>query len=469
MRAVLGLAAVAALAVLPGCDPARSTVDRPEDPVVLTGSALPRLRGRAPQRIVAFRYASGAWAQVPVQVDERAVVDFGVPPSSTPGPGTVGTVYGTSASGVTALQYTDAGTFTGADRDASFDSDDELVFMSSDLGGLAPDGEPAGVQPGSGVEVTVTDPLVKDSAGWLYLFESTGALVPSAGRSYVSYDFRLLSGDYRTTYRRGDGPNPENSAVSTSRYSHHFSDRWLDDQLVVRAGSSSAVDVLDRHKNLFAPDQCGRSEDTFNDAEGAFVVNKAGPVRAIRSYVGANSGPRTQRTHFFYAGRHDIATDLRVHAIPSVMDFFDYSPAASGMRYANDRNRNGVVVDGQPDSVAAGRLSWELLTGAQGSVIHTQRLQTNVAALQEPEAVSSYYLDDATPSVVQCTGDATAYGSSGPWVVRGIPDTDPASGTTNVVRALRSTTYRPPGVTNGDADLAWQRIAFGLAATTRDR
>ncbi|MDQ3147996.1 MAG: cupin domain-containing protein, partial [Actinomycetota bacterium] len=104
---LLGLLTV--LPLLTGCDPARSTVNRPDDPVVLTGSALPRLRGRAPGRIVAFRVTSGSWQQVPVQVDERAVVDFGVPPSTTPGPGVMGTVYGTSPSGVTALQYTDPG------------------------------------------------------------------------------------------------------------------------------------------------------------------------------------------------------------------------------------------------------------------------------------------------------------------------------------------------------------------------
>ena len=59
-----------------------------------------------------------------------------------------------------------------------------------------------------------------------------------------------------------------------------------------------------------------RSEDTFNDAEGAFIANKSGPVRAIRSYIGANSGPLTVRQHVFYERREDITTYLRVHAIP---------------------------------------------------------------------------------------------------------------------------------------------------------
>ena len=462
---LLVLATTALVPLLAGCEPARSTIARPDDPVVLTGSALTRLRGKAPNRIVAFRVTpEKTWQQVPVQVDERAVVDFGAYPTSNTTPGTVGTVYGGAPIGRTALQYTDANTFTGPDPDASFDADDELVFMASDLGGLAPQGHPAGVVAGSAVEVTVEDPLDEDALGWLYLYETTGSLQPGAGRSYVSYSFGLASGAYLSTYKRAAGPNPESSTVTTARYSHHFGDRWRDDSLVVRAGNATQVDLLDRHKSRLIPGNCGRSEDTFNAGEGAFVVNKSGPVRAIRSYVGANSGPLTQRTHLFYAGRHDVLTDLRVHAIPGVVDYFDYSPAASGMRYANNRNRSGVVVDGQPDTVGAGRPDWELLAGTQGSIIQSHRLRTNLR-LQ----VTNHYLDDSTPSEPQCTGDASAFGASGPWINSTIADTDPRSGTTNTLRSLRSLTYLPPGATVADADRTFAQVAFGLTTSTRNR
>src|SRR4029079_5149747 len=129
------------------------------------------------------------------------------------------------------------------------------------------------------------------------------------------------------------------SLVTGATYKRHFSNRWVTDQLNVIAAGKTAPDILDRQKVLFAPNVCGRSEDTFDatgpygSAEGAFVINKSGPVRAIRSYVGANSGPSTQRTDICYDRREDLRTDLRVHAIPSVMDFIDYSAAASGMTY----------------------------------------------------------------------------------------------------------------------------------------
>ena len=116
--------------------------------------------------------------------------------------------------------------------------------------------------------------------------------IPGAGGDYVVYNFTLDSAaDYKTTYNFADGPNPENSLAFSANYSYHFGDRWQDDELIITAGAATAVDILDRHKPMFAPGYCGRTEDTFNDAEGAFVINKSGPVRAIRSYIGANSGP----------------------------------------------------------------------------------------------------------------------------------------------------------------------------------
>ena len=44
------------------------------------------------------------------------------------------------------------------------------------------------------------------------------AFDPAAGKDYVDYDFTLTSGDYKTTYKRADGPNPETSRVVTDAY-----------------------------------------------------------------------------------------------------------------------------------------------------------------------------------------------------------------------------------------------------------
>jgi len=420
---------------------AAATLDRPADPVVLTGADVPALLGVAPGDIVAFRYDSG-WIQIPIQVDERAVVDFA----------DIYNHLGGVTESVMALQYTDAGTYTGADPDPTLDANDEIVFMAADAGDRPPIfTEPAGVVAGSGVQVEISDPL-DAGEGTVYLFLRSGGLDPGAGANYADYQFDLVAGVYPDDYDLANGPNPEDSTVATASYALHLADRWIVDEMHVLAGSASGDDILDRRKHLFAPGVCTRSEDTFAAGEGAFVINKNGPVRGIRSVLGANSGPLTQETLFFYAQREDVVTDLRVHAIPGVMDFFDYEPGATGMTYRNSLNTAGVPIDGTPDSVTAGIPDWELVTGAHGSLIMVGRIDTDAAI-----TLTSYYEDDDTSPTTQCTGDADAFGSSGLWITGGIPNTDPTNPPANYLRGQRTIYYEPPGATIADAE---QRADF---------
>ena len=407
---------------------------RSADPIVVGGGLVPSLTGVPVGAIVAFRWVNG-WQQVPVQIDQRKRVELN-------------TVYGKPANTtnpVNVVVYADPNTFVGA-ASGNLTSIDVIVIMARAIGSQIPPSfsEPAGVLHNTGVRVKANDPLT-GAVGYFYLFRRSGTtLTPGMGRHNVTYNFGLLSGAYKTTYNVDDGPNPENSSVSTVAYTRHFGDRWLDDVITVKSGTATGADIVDRHKALFAPGSCVRSEDTFDDAEGAFVANVVGPLRAIRSYIGANSGPYTQRTHVFYDQREDILTDLRVHAIPSVMDFWDYSPAASGMRYANDRNLGGVIVDGDPapDNVASGPPLWERVTGPQGTVTHVERLVTNVNGLSR----TNYYYDDATnPTTTQCTGDAYSYGSSGAWVNSAIPNTDPHGGAAKAFQGRETMYFEPPG------------------------
>jgi hypothetical protein len=416
-------------------------LDRPADPVVLTGADIPALAGIAPSDLVAFKH-DGTWQQIPVQVDERTVVDF---TNSYNGRATYGSI--------SRLDYTDSGTFTGPDPDATLDADDEIVFMAVDAADACfAFSEPAGIVADSGIEVTITDPL-GGAPGYVYLFQQDGSLDPAAGQQYVTYTFNLLSGDYLTTYSINSGPNPENTTLTTPYYERHFSDRWKCDLLRIFDGTATGVDILDRHKNLFGPGICGRSEDTFSAGEGCFITNKAGPVRAIRNYLGANSGPRTQRRHIYYRRREDLQTFLRVHDISGVMNFFDYSPGAAGMTYYSDVDSAGVTIDGVPDSVTQGAIRWELVEGPQGSLVMTADLYTDIP---DP-SYTSYYLDDTSPPDTQCTGDAFAYGSSGFWMNHAIPNTDPASAPCYDFEAHHVFYYDAPGLTVADAQ---ERRAF---------
>jgi hypothetical protein len=298
------------------------------------------LIGLDPNHIVAFRY-EGAWVQIPLQVDELHVVTFEQ-------------VYNTTMSApISILAYSDPGTYAGADPDSTFDANDELVFMAVDAGDATSAPPPPDTIVASGVELQIDDSL-DGGVGYVYLFESNGNLSPGASADYVAYDFNLLAGSYPDDYDLTKGPNPEDSHVTTARYESHFIDMWVHDEMRITAGTASGVDILDRNRNIFDLGVCVRSEDTFSNGQGAFFANIDGPVRAIRSYMGANSGPLTQRRHLFYEGRQDIDTFLRVHAIPGMMDLFDLSIAAIGMTYYDAYNVGGVMVDGVPDSITPG-------------------------------------------------------------------------------------------------------------------
>jgi hypothetical protein len=444
--AVAGAMCAVAMATLTGCNE-QSLLNRPAAPVVLTAGKLNAFAGVAPNRVVAFRRTStgstSSWTQIPVQVDQRKTVAFGSQPPTNATAGVTGTVYGYGSGGPTALQYADPNTWVGADPNPNVDADDEIVFMASDAGGRAGGAAPpAGVVAGSGVAVTISDPRASSEQGWVYLFRSTGSLDPSAGQDYVDYDFTLKSGDYKSTYKRADGPNPETSKVTTATYSIDFTDRWKEVGWKVLAPGASGVDILDGHKNQFAISSCGRSNQTFTEDEGAFVANIDGPVRAIRSYVGANSGPLTQRTHLLYRDREDVITNLRVHPIPGIMDFLDYSAAASGMTYRSSTVPGGVLIDGHSDAVGSAVPTWEALNGPQGRVYTrstTSSSQGNLAA-----GTTHFYRDLAAPAESQCWGDRSYYGASGTFIQTGIANTDPRSTPTVKLTGTRINQFLPP-------------------------
>lgn len=423
-------ASLAAILCALAATPTRAApVDRPFDPVVLEGAELPGLTGAPIDRILAFRYGSGGWEQVPVQIDEMARVNWSaiygglLPPRHT------------------VRTYTDAGTFTGPDPDPSFDTDDELVFMARELGERFPGGaDPPGVLAGTKTELRVTDPR-NGNTSWIYLFRSDGSLDPGMGVQSVVYTFRLDSGDYKSTFNTEAGPNPEDSLVVTPYFRVHFADRWIRDETAVTDGAANGVDLLDRHKFQFAPGNCDRTETTASEGEGAFVANRSGPVRAIRAYVGANSGVTTHRVHRFYERQEEIITGLEVHSIPGIVDYFDYAPAEMQLSYTNNLDPGSrFEIDGLPDSVATGVLGWELVTGSAGTIAMVHLLDTTVSELP----MMSFYTDDIDPEVVQCTGDAAAYGQSGPSFDGPIPNTDPSNGSHDRFVLSRVIRYGPP-------------------------
>ena len=317
-----------------------------------------------------------------------------------------------------------------------------------------------GVVQGSGVELELRD---GDAKAWVYLFERDGnGLEPGAGTDYIQYTFSLKGLDYKTQYDLYGTScggtdaicNPtmaEESIIEGAAYTRRFVARWMTDSLQITAGEATGVDILDLHQSRFGPDSCGRHVLTYSTAEGAFIANIDGPVRAIRSYLGANSGPLTQRDHHFYDRREDIITQLRVHATSQgIMDLLDYSPAASGMMYYNDLNLDGLLIDGVPDAANEdGIPQWELVTGDQGSLVMTGLLNVSF----DTSFAHFFWTDDTNPSFPQCNTstvldapDGQAFGMSGVWLDGALPDTDPKNGSVEHTLTRRILYFQEPNL-----------------------
>lgn len=410
----------------------QSPLNRPDDPIIVNGSLLPSYHGIAPDSLVAFKYESGNWIQIPLQIDERALLDIASGYGPLAGSAGLGgysfSPPALSANNPKIYFYCDTATHIGADSNPSFDDDDELVFMAKDAGEKHTGNSfPNGTIPGSCNEITITNP--QGGVAYVYIYKQNGSLVQNAGINYVSYTSNVSSVTGWPAHLNGS--NAENTTITTPNYLWHISAEWTSDSLKLPLGNN--VNILDRHRNFFFDGYCQRTENTFNSGENAYLTAKSGPIRIIRSVMGANSGPLTQRTHLFYEKRFDIITDLRVHSIPAVFDVFDYNPVASGMIYRNNLNATSSgTIDGSGNTdglSTGGLLEWEHVTGNQGSLTILHRNQTNINTIPgDNTTFQAYYNDNATSPGNNCTGDGQAWGTSGWGAVFGMsggPTTDP--------------------------------------------
>jgi hypothetical protein len=472
---------VPALVGLTACTRFGATLSRPSDPVVVAGSALPKLLGGAPTHVVGFAWDGTDWHQVPVQVDERDLVNPGqiyhrptaIWPALAGGGGPYEMlVYTPPPSGTPA--YRSTATYTPGDHDPMVDGNDEVAFLADDTGKQAGGSvaAPAGVDASTREQVKVTDPLKMTDVGYLYLFHSDTLTGASAGTTGVKYTFSLDSGSYRKTYKMGDpslspnnsfGFNPEHSTVVTPTYRETFGDRWLNNGFAVTGGGGTGATLLER-SHFYVTVGCGRSEDTFdgsmnNPGEGAFIVNISGPVRAIRSYLGANSYLYTANTHFFYPGREDLVTDVRGHSgLPGYGSADDYVTGTVGLKYSDPSN-SGVPIDGTADTVtpiayttgATPPPMWQMVAGNQGSVLTVRTLTTSISGL----GVTTVYQDRNPATPAQCTGDPAAYGQNGTNLtspVNNVPVTDPTlSATPATLTTSRFRYFRGPNLSTADA------------------
>jgi len=480
------------------------------DPVVLTGADVPSFLGCADcvTRLVAFSWVKEAWSQVPVQVDERHIQDYY---------NIKGGECRLYKRNMESLMYTDPDTYSGADEDDTLDMDDEIVFMARFLGEKNENFIfPEGVLSANMEELEVVDPLSNSSIGFMYLFVSDGSLDQAAGNPLVEYVFNLTattesgSNDYFDVYNFGASmsswtdyeiKNSEDSFFKSKHYQRHFAENWNSDSVRIFSGDSSSEDLMARQEFQFGVNTCGRCVYTFKHGGTGFIVNKAGPVRAIRSWVGANSGTITQRESVMYEQREDLKTYLRVHTIHGVMDYVTYKEDLPLVFY-NCHNEEGIIVDGdhKDDTFKNAFCPWEFVTGRAGSLLRTYQFDTDLGDdhgipndLLPERFLSSWFYDNRVPDKIdenvaihpngfhQCSTKLTpqkaAWGTHGMKLkdsVPEIPNTDPnraphevgeeaegcntvaMTSSLNKLDITQNYYYLPPGLELGTAEIIYQ-------------
>lgn len=476
--------------------------DRNCDPVVLTGTDAACMQGEMPDDIVAFKYQSGNWIQIPIQIDERVLLDISAPYDSVELEdirmmGNECLRNSTRDTTWNVLFYADSETHTGADTVATFDGDDELVFMSKDAGDQSmATTYPTGTIQGSVCEIAFTDPLEMDAiVGYIYLFLQDGSLDQAAGVDYITYDFTYKSDsiyldDYIECVIDDPNVNPEESTISTNNYTLGFTRRWQEDLLRIKAGNATEVDILDRHQIFINAGTCGSTEDRFSGSEGAHIAAIDGPIRAIRSVMGAASGPFTHLDILATECQVRYNMFFRLHPANGFNDVYDMSDSARDvLTYYSERNQGGALVDGNAEALDnQDPDEWALYEGTAGSLIISWDYETDMTidtvGLRYDNGngpadcdIRAYYDDDGAGASHPCTGDGFAYGSSG-FTLRTKQCTDYRYDNNNQYPECRSTPFffniervhymKPPGMTIDSAEQYDQYVKNPLQFTVID-
>ncbi|MEL7361018.1 MAG: hypothetical protein AAFN13_03025 [Bacteroidota bacterium] len=443
-------------------------------PLVLTGADTPSLLGAAVTAPVCYSWSGAAWAQCPLQIDERDYIDRGSAYRRDLRPEfyDVDSVY----------HYTAPQDYPNPrmeptvpfDSDLSFDADDELVLMARFFGQQANlAAQPPPFSPEDIEELAF-------EGRYVYLFVPSVSLDQSAGYDLVDYDFNLLAGDFPDDYdftgdhfdqyhaepnnhNTGDylAANPEYSPVETEYYRLSFEDRWIQRELqFADAGGTYGPDILDRVKVSSRPDYngsrvgCGRTIWTGSAERGTLGIQKDGPLRAIRYAQGYNSGGFNHILYRLYEKYMVYEMAHTMHQTPGASMWYDLAPSATGMTYYSNLHPSGVTVDGVPDYATSPEkdifteayLEWDYLIGSQGSMVGVWEAETNITTLQP----NSYYEDDTNPDIQNCSGDRMAYGNFGNTYFEPKPASDEVT--------MRSTDPREPEAYFLDGSLRYMRL-----------
>ncbi|MFH1537492.1 MAG: hypothetical protein ABIH66_00940 [bacterium] len=299
--------------------PARDrTIKRTTDPIIISGEKLKQFDEIKIDNIRVYAEMDGKLAPIPYQIDER------------------------KADGDLAFPLGPKPSFD--DDEGTFDKNDELVFMTKDIGGkVSEDDFPEGAE--NRAEVTVTDPLT-DEKGWAYIF-SFGNPPPRSEVDYVS----CLKGCEQVKALHYENAFAKDAKIG------------FDMLAITEAGKGSGKNMIDRLK-IRAKSVTKYIEITIkkneNDFVSALIAYIDGPVRVIR---------RTKNQMFLFwkiptpASVIDNVYYYNFFLWPTVVDvpfdvgnllkdcefkvITDGHSNSRGRIFINSNNLGGVVMDGK--------------------------------------------------------------------------------------------------------------------------
>jgi len=329
----------------------RAELSRKYDPVVVEGKYLPQVLGTAPTQLRLLAWKDRSFKVIPYQIDERYEEMF----------------YWQWTRRRRVLVYAlNLGEEVKPDFNPGFDADDELVFMSRDLGEKAPAGK---LPPGAETcqEIEVGDPESQEKA---YAYLCRFSQPPP--KSYQQYVF--IGGD-------------NDLFIGQSYKIGYKTHQLFFDQLHLGRFGNFGPDLVDRFKVNY---DCYGFYGTVvyslnnNDINGFLRGIKLGPIRIIKEVVGVSEPwPHVQNRllHYIYYYPYHIEWKMETRAPINwgEMNDLTYSlsldlnpETAEKSQFLSEKNPVPVVVDGVLDeeelNLDYGPQRWEALSTRYGTI-----------------------------------------------------------------------------------------------------
>lgn len=345
-----------------------TTLDRPQEPIVTTGTDFADFLGAPIDELVLYQHDGGTWSPIPFQIDEVSIT----------------------------------GTFV-MTEDGLLDANDQLVFMAMDAGDSTTDWPvDALARLNPRYVLTATDPLDPAGTSHVYLYRSS--TLARSTDSYVMWD------------------EPAQTLNALSYTVGFDTDNFFGIADLTLNGSG--VDILDRQKIrgdivvLFFGAEISRT--SFTEESLLTLITQTvtidfpalGPIRA--------AGGTDLFGFSFFGAKAEINLALPLADIdvaPFTVAHFDYfqttfdlnDPAGTGLSPATyyDSNSTSVTIDGLSDAVpTTPPPDWTQIDGTLGGWVTLRNIDPANGNL------TNAYLDDSTLDPND-TGDQQSYGDHG--------------------------------------------------------